>query len=592
MHNRLHGLNRSIVPRRKPHLKITFPQSATPRRPIGNSGFLWPLAAREPAEAKISARAVAGVAETPIGRAGKREAIEPVSKDRKRTIRVRLLLTIGGVTTGACVLFGVSTSLQLRAVTLDQAERSLLSLAQVSAHDVSAGLDFDSPGSVRKSLSGLFGISEVRFARIVRPDNAPFVMMGESPPPAYEQKYEGATSIRQVGGMLIAVAPIRDASNTVIGDLVIGYTLDQTRHILVTSVLILLLLTVALAAISVMIGHTLGKWLTTPMLQLTEAAKKLAAGKFDEPLTITSNDEVGILARTFNTMSREIQQSRRQVEQNQQELEGRIRERTEELRQKNIALEMQTERALDASRLKSSFLANVSHELRTPLNAILALSELMKDGIAGELSEEQHSHISMIHNSGSGLLRLINDVLDLSKIEAGHMELRPIPCDILNDLKRVAIEMQPLAATKRLDMRVRIGEGPRVRVDADRVRQILVNLLGNAIKFTERGYVEIDAGIDSTRRELMITVRDTGIGIAPEDIRSIFQEFRQADGSPTRRFGGTGLGLTISSRLVDMMQGTITVESSLGRGSHFKAVLPVDLVDAQGEEALDMPHAA
>jgi signal transduction histidine kinase len=515
-----------------------------------------------------------------------------VSKKRKRSISAKLLMAIAGVTTGACLLFGISTSLQLRSVTLDQAKRSLLSLAQVSAHDVAAGLDFDAPASVRKSLSGLFGIAEVRFAMIIRPNDEPFLTMGELPPSTFLHTYQGGSGVRQIPGMLVATAPIRDASNLVIGELVIGYALDQTRQVLKTSILILLLMTIVISATSLMIGHTLGKRLTTPMLQLTEAAKGLAAGRFDEPLSIDPNDEVGILAQTFNTMSRDLMESRRQVERTNQNLEARIRERTEELRQKNIALEMQTERALDASRLKSSFLANVSHELRTPLNAILALSELMKDGIAGELTEEQCSHVTMIHRSSSGLLRLINDVLDLSKIEAGHMELHPVECDILDDLRRAAIEMQPLAAAKGLELRIRVGQGPKVRMDTDRVRQILVNLLGNAVKFTERGYVEAEAAIDSSCRELSITVRDTGIGIAPENLRTIFQEFRQADGSPTRRFGGTGLGLTISHRLAEMMRGAITVESTLGQGSRFKVILQVESAEAQGDEEIDVPRAA
>jgi signal transduction histidine kinase len=515
-----------------------------------------------------------------------------VSKEHRRTIRVKLLMAIAGVTTGACLLFGFATSLQLRDVTLDQAKRSLLSLAQVTAHEAAAGLELDAPIAVRKSLSGLFGIGDVRFALVVRPDGGEFVSMGAPPPTSYERGFGGVTRVNQIPGMLIAAVPIRNNANLVIGDLVIGYALDQTERALQMNVLLLLVMTVALAAISIMIGRALGKRLTTPMLQLTEAAKGLAAGRFNEPLTVDSNDEVGILASTFNTMSRDLLESRRQVERTNQELEARIRERTEELRQKNIALEMQTERALDASRLKSAFLANVSHELRTPLNAILALSEMMKDGIAGDLTEEQHAHVTMIHRSGSGLLRLINDVLDLSKIEAGRMELDLGPCDILDDLRRAAIEMQPLAAAKGLDLRIRIDRGRRVRLDTDRVRQILVNLLGNAIKFTERGYVEVDARIDPDRGELQLSVRDTGIGIAPEDLRSIFQEFQQADNSPSRRFGGTGLGLTISHRLAEMMGGTIVVESVLGRGSHFRTVLPVRFVDEQVVEESDVPRAA
>lgn len=512
--------------------------------------------------------------------------------DSRRSIRTKLLLTMGGLAVGACLLLGFSTIVQLRRVTLTQTHESLGSLSTLTAHNISAGLDFGMPNSVQDALSGLFGIDGVRFAMVHDAQGRIFVAMGDPCPIAIETAPPASTIVQRLPEMLIARSPVRDATGLVIGTLAIGYSLAQTNRLIQTNVLLLLGITLALATISVFIGHRLGRRLTTPLLGLTEAARRLSLGLFDEPLEVDSNDEVGLLARTFNMMTARLASFRREVERTNQQLEAKVRERTEELRQKNITLELQNERALEASRLKSAFLANVSHELRTPLNGILALSELLQDGLAGDLTEEQRTHVSMIHGSGSNLLKLINDILDISKIEAGRMELRPAEWDILGEIRSIVTEMQPLASGRGLDLRVRVAEGPPVWIDRDRLRQIVINLLGNAIKFTERGYVEISASIEAKTERLSVEVVDTGIGIAPEDRRAIFQEFRQVDGSPSRRYGGTGLGLSISLRLAELMGGRITVESSLGQGSRFRLSVPAPRREPEEQKPHALPEAA
>ncbi len=491
---------------------------------------------------------------------------------------------MGGLAVGACLLLGFSTIVQLRGVTLRQTQDSLESLATLTAHNISAGLDFGMPNSVQDALSGLFGVDGVRFAQVHEASGRIFVAMGDPCPVTFEGAPPPGTIVERLPEMLIARTPVRDGTGLVIGTLAIGYSLAETNRLIRTNVLFLLGITLALAAISVFIGHTLGRRLTTPLLGLTEAARRLSLGHFDEPLRIDSNDEVGLLARTFDMMTARLASFRREVERTNQQLEAKVRERTEELRQKNITLELQNERALEASRLKSAFLANVSHELRTPLNGILALSELLQDGLAGDLTDEQRAHISMIHGSGSNLLKLINDILDVSKIEAGRLELRPIEWDILSEIRTIATEMQPLASSRGLELRVQVADGHPVWIDRDRLRQIVVNLLGNAIKFTERGYVEVSASIDAEKERLIVGVLDTGIGIAPEDQRAIFQEFRQVDGSPSRRYGGTGLGLSISLRLAELMGGKLSVDSVLGRGSRFRLTVPAPRV-ALGQQS-------
>ncbi len=236
-----------------------------------------------------------------------------------------------------------------------------------------------------------------------------------------------------------------------------------------------------------------------------------------------------------------------------------------------------------ASQHKSQFLANMSHELRTPLNAILGYAELLVDGIYGVLPDRPKGVLERIQNNGKHLLALINDVLDLAKIEAGQLTLTLEDYSVPEVVKSVVTATEPLAASKGLKFTAALQDGlPMAHGDARRVSQVLLNLVGNAIKFTDKGEVEIRAIVD--KGQFMLTVRDTGPGIADADQERIFGEFQQIDNSNTRKKGGTGLGLAISKRMVEMQGGTIMVESVLGQGSTFRVVLPVH-VDEMMEAA-------
>ena len=236
-----------------------------------------------------------------------------------------------------------------------------------------------------------------------------------------------------------------------------------------------------------------------------------------------------------------------------------------------------------ASEHKSQFLANMSHELRTPLNAILGYAELLVDGIYGQLAERPRGVLQRIRNNGKHLLALINDVLDLAKIEAGQLTLTIEDYSLPEVVKSVVTATEPLATSKGLRFTTALQSNmPTAHGDARRVLQVLLNLVGNAIKFTDDGEVEIRAAAD--KRQFVLTVRDTGPGIAETDQERIFGEFQQIDNSNTRKQGGTGLGLAISKRMVEMQGGTISVVSALGQGSTFRVVLPV-YVDEALEEA-------
>jgi len=227
----------------------------------------------------------------------------------------------------------------------------------------------------------------------------------------------------------------------------------------------------------------------------------------------------------------------------------------------------------EASRLKSQFVSTMSHELRTPMNAIIGYSDLLLDGLDGELTAQQADDIGQIARSADQLLNLINDVLDLSKIEAGRMDLSTERIEIGSITKQVVDTMAPQAAAKGVEIAVDIGMGiVPIGADPVRIRQILLNLVSNAVKFTESGSVSVTAR--ATPNSVGISVSDTGIGIPPDAIAYIFDEFRQADGSTTRKFGGTGLGLAIARRFARLHGGDITVTSTLGKGSCFTLQLP------------------
>jgi signal transduction histidine kinase len=233
------------------------------------------------------------------------------------------------------------------------------------------------------------------------------------------------------------------------------------------------------------------------------------------------------------------------------------------------------EQAREADRLKSEFLASMSHELRTPLNSIIGYSEVMLDGINGELTEDMEEDVRAIYGSGQHLLNIINDILDLAKIEAGKMIIDPQPVDLNDFVTEIARAGQILVKQRPVELLAIYGENlPKVNADSVRLRQIIWNIVSNAVKFTENGSVTISTGLEDEAM-IFVEVRDTGIGMAKSDLPVIFEQFRQVDGSSTRRAGGTGLGLNITRHLIHMHGGEIYVDSELGVGTTFRFTLPI-----------------
>ena len=328
---------------------------------------------------------------------------------------------------------------------------------------------------------------------------------------------------------------------------------------LILSTLEWLLVAIVLALV---LGFIAAAWITRPVVELTRAAGRIAQGDFVTPVVVRERfaaKEMRELAHTFNQMARQLSGA-------YLTLEDKVSQRTSELQSANQELAR-------ANKLKSEFLANVSHELRTPLSAIIGFSQILLDGIDGPVNEEQLQDITQVNKSGQSLLSLINQILDLSKIEAGKMELSLERVELPMLISAVLDSISPLAQEKGLRIDTRFPPGlPAVEGDAARLKQILINLLSNAVKFTDRGHIEVIA--QPSGRMVRIAVKDTGIGISREAQKLIFDEFVQGDGSSTRRHGGTGLGLSIVRKLVEMHGGAITVISEPGMGSTFTFTVP------------------
>ncbi len=513
---------------------------------------------------------------------------------------------------------------------LSQAELSARQVAETASYALSPAVSASNPRDIARVLQGVQNIPTFRFSVVFGADGQALDSTPATPEWASAYLLKDGVSRtfnRREDGMLVVVAPVfyEEPRADRVGTLVIGFTTEGTQRAVRDNIHASLVVGMLTLVLGLGAAIFLSNRYLQPVIQLTEAAQKVAQGHL-ETVTVkaSTRDEIQDLSQSFAVMTDRLRMSRDEIERQNRLLEYRVQERTrqlmetiweleeirsnleqlvhertrgleqsraelrawastleekvqektQELRELNESLLVSYQKLKEVDQLKDEFLANMSHELRTPLNAIIGFSGMLMQDPAGRLPGDVREDLQIIYQNGKSLLGLIDSILDLSKIEAGKMELEleaVDPLALLDDVRAMAtglVQDRPI----RLEYQ-RPEADIRVMADRDRLRQVFTNLVANAVKFTEEGTVRIS--VERLPDRLQVRVEDTGIGMSSEELGRLFKPFQQVDGSITRRFGGTGLGLAISQRFMGLMNGRIWAVSRKGEGSTFVVEMPV-----------------
>jgi two-component system, sensor histidine kinase and response regulator len=464
----------------------------------------------------------------------------------------------------AAVAITVYDQVTFRAMALENATAT----AAIVGHNAAAALAFDDAASGVKILSSLREKPSIAHAALYTRDGSVFAIytrhdVPEPFRPPTAQPDHSRLDSRQ---LKLYRQIVLDGER--IGSIYLEADLTELSARLVTFITILAIILLAAATVSLILSTWLQRLISGPILALGDVARRVSSTKdYSLRASARTSDEIGHLIEVFNEMLATVESRNDEVERHRLQLQEELRVRAVV----NLELTAARQKADESNAAKSQFLANMSHEIRTPMNGVIGMTELLSDT---PLEPEQREYLDMIKVSADALLGVIEDILDFSKIEAGMLQVDPVTIEVAKVFGDVVKAMALRAHQKGLELVYHVAPAVPEWIVADplRLRQVLINLIGNAIKFTERGEVSLTIDVeplDDGALVLHMRVKDTGIGIPPDKLEHVFAPFEQADGSTTRKYGGTGLGLTISGRLAQLMQGRVWVESEDGLGSTF-----------------------
>ncbi len=487
------------------------------------------------------------------------------STSLKAKLTVMTMVTCGVALLLAVALFGINDVRGFRVST----ERDLQSLADVFGASATSSLEFDDEVAATKALAPLEHKPSIVAAAIyTKDDNVLGKYFRDADSKIQLPSRRSADGFRYESGHLLIFKPIQRGANR-LGTIFVEADMSQLHERVMSYVKIGVVILLGAMLVAFVLSSRLQRVISKPLLSLAETTRLVSEKKdYSVRAVKLDNDEIGFVIDRFNEMLGEMEKH-----------EKTMVEVNEQLRQSQ-------QQALAATEAKSQFLANMSHELRTPLNAIIGYSEMLEEEAQDAGNEQFVADLEKIHGAGKHLLALINDILDISKIEAGKMELYLETFDLKTMLDDVVATTRLLVQKKSNTLAVQLSPNlGAMRADLTKVRQALFNLLSNASKFTEHGTITLSAAREtsSNREWIVLKVKDTGIGMTREQLGRMFQAFSQADASTVRKYGGTGLGLAITRHFCRMMGGDVTVASEPGAGSTFTLRLPAEVRDPARE---------